>query len=203
LQFLQGEEINIASPTFAEALQQTSKGNYVLVEGGHVMNEVPRQDRVKLLDYLYELLIKEPKQKHQSDAILEMKISDLMIETELKRNPYFKENLKAPHVKETFVFNYGIKNGSISRIYQRIPNVKQLALRRTVHDTAWMFEKVLNAGIVKKEQTAALVMVPTNQQEQQMSDFLGVLNSVTRVLDLNDHLHRKKSKRGFIPTCFL
>ena len=54
------------------------------------------------------------------------------------------------------------------------------SVRKTVHDSAWMLEKVIQNRLVTREQSGVLVFVTDGQQaEPAIDEALRVLSSVT------------------------
>ena len=61
-------------------------------------------------------------------------------------------------------------------------------LRKTVHDSAWMLEKVIRKELVTRDQSGVLVYVTDEQRADTVVDeAIRVLGSVTRVLNLYDY----------------
>jgi hypothetical protein len=81
----------------------------------------------------------------------------------------------------------------LQRLYQRLPlSRKKTPLRKSVHDAAWMFEKVIKAGIIRPEQGAVLVnATPELKADPEVERSLKVIGSVTRVLNVNDYEQAK------------
>jgi hypothetical protein len=89
---------------------------------------------------------------------------------------------------EQFEFSHAYVNGTVW-LYQRVPLSKRKRnLRKTVHDSAWMLEKAIGAGIVNRDRSGALLYVPDEQKGEPLIDeAIRVLDSVTRVLNLRDY----------------
>jgi hypothetical protein len=141
--------------------------------------------------HLYQSLVEQTPEETRDpslDEICEQLISD----ANLAQNPNFKSQYGvnvtlAPGVEERFEFSHGYGNGSPKRLYQRVPLSKQRTPRRkSVHDTAWMFEKVTRE-IVPKDSAVALVhATPEQAREPDIARLLRVLGSVCRVLNVSD-----------------
>ena len=111
-------------------------------------------------------------------------------------DPHFQSAFKVecPLVKgpratvETFEFSHAYKNGSLQRLYQRVSlSKRRTILRKTVHDAAWMFQNVIEQDIITRDQGGVLVNVADEQRaEPDVRNALSVLNSVTRVINVND-----------------
>jgi hypothetical protein len=177
---------------WAETLKQTSRGNFWLAEGGVILDR--RVEDVQLLaDDLFVRLVEPGLPDDGSDIALDRVADDIIRRLRLARNTNFHTKYRvacsvAPNVEEDFEFSHAYKNGSLRRLYQRVPLcAKKTPLRRTVHDSAWMFEKVVQQRIVARDQAIALVYVSEEQKEDPaISWSFDVLSSVARLANLAD-----------------
>lgn len=185
------------SPAFLEALMSWSKGNFLLSEGGYGLDYVEVDDLVEFADQLYRSLVDTSDSEESRDPTLDELCDEVIKEAHLQRNPNFQNLFKvecpitsrAQSRVVTYEFSHAYKNGSLQRLYQRVPlSRRKTTLRKTVHDSAWMFEKVIQRDIIAPEQGGVLVYATEEDQEDRnISDALDELGSVTRVLNLADH----------------
>jgi len=177
---------------WAESLKETSHGNFWLAEGGVVLDR--RIDDVELLaDDLFARLVEPGVVDDGLDIALDRVADDIIRKLRLTRNTNFHTRYRvacsvAPNVREDFEFSHAYKNGSLKRLYQRVPLcAKRTPLRRMVHDSAWMFEKVVQERIVSRDQAIALVYVTEDQKrDPAISWSFDVLSSVARLANLAD-----------------
>lgn len=176
---------------FVEALASFSKGNFFLAEGGFLLDPLEPDEMETALTHLFQTLVVQSAEEPRDPSLDEI-CERLINEAGLPGNPYFKSAYPvnvtlAPGVEERLEFSHAYGNGSPKRLYQRVPLSKQRTPRRkSVHDTAWMFEKV-TAGIVTKEAAIALVhATPEEAADADVARLLRVLGSVCRVLNVNN-----------------
>jgi hypothetical protein len=177
---------------WAEILKATSRGNFWLAEGGVVLDR--KVDDTQLLaDGLFARLVEPGLSDDGRDIALDRVADDIIRKLRLARNTNFHTKYRvacsvAPNVEEDFEFSHAYKNGSLRRLYQRVPLcAKRTPLRRTVHDSAWMFEKVVQQRIVARDQAIALVYVSEEQKKDPaVSWSFDVLSSVARLANLAD-----------------
>jgi hypothetical protein len=99
-------------------------------------------------------------------------------------------------VKERLEFSHAYKNGSIRRLYQRVPlSPRKSSQRKTIHDAAWMFDRVTKAHIVAKGDAVSLVYL-TDDQSSELKDLLGVLGTVSRVLNVGNEAEADQEFRS-------
>lgn len=199
IQPLRGRDrIPRGSPAYLDALLETGRGNFVLAEGGHLLDPVPAEELSRLADHLFGSLVETAGPEESRDLSLDELCERLIEEARLGEDANFRTRHEvacpvAPGTEERFEFSYAYQNGLLQRLYQRMPlSRKKTSLRKSVDATAWMFEKVLQAGIIRAEQGAVLVNVtPESKADAEVERSLKVIGSVTRVLNLNDYEETK------------
>jgi hypothetical protein len=144
-----------------------------------------------LADDLFAQLVEPSAGEDARDPALDRVADDVIKRLRLARNECFHSRYQvscsiAPNVNENFEFSHAYKNGTLRRLYQRVPLAsKRTPLRRAVHDSAWMFEKVVQQGIVTREQAIALVFATDEQKKDPaVSWSFDVLGSVARLANL-------------------
>jgi hypothetical protein len=188
-----GPKVSQGSRDYLAALQSSSKGNFVLVEGGYLLDEVDADALPAVADQLYATLVEPGALDEPRDPTLDEVCEQLIQEVGLDRDPNFRSRYTvncrvAEETEEPYEFSHAYENGCLQRLYQRVPFPKKRTLfRKTIHDSAWMFEKVVQANIIQRDQGAALVYANEEQRaDPEIERSLRVLGSVTRVLNLND-----------------
>lgn len=182
------------SPDYLAALQSWNRGNFVLVEGGFLLDSIQGDDLGGLADHLYQTLVEATGTDEQRDPTLDELCERLIAETQLTNDPHFISRFPvtcaiATNTNETFEFSHAYRNGTLQRLYQRVPfSRRKRLLRKTVHDSAWMLEKVIEANVVSREQSGVLVYASDElQAEPAIGEALSVLATVSRVLNLRDY----------------
>jgi hypothetical protein len=180
------------SEDWFEGLKQTSYGNFCLVDGGLIIDEIRKDHLNQVTDDLFFRLV-ESGSDEPRDPVLDRVADDLIRKLRLKENAAFHSRFQvscriSPDVVERFEFSHAYKNGSLRRLYQRVPLARRRTpLRRTIHDSAWMFEKVTQQGIISPDQGIALVYTTEDQKrDPEVSWSFDVLRSVARVANLAD-----------------
>ncbi len=186
-----GAHVPQGSPNFVEALRATSGGNFVLVDGGFLLDPVAGDELLQLVEHLYAILVQTSIGDEARDQDLDAICDRLIYETRLNWDSHFYTRYRveyqiAPGVREEFTFSHAYANGVVQRLYQRVPLSKRpTTLRKNVHDAAWMFEKVIENETIQPDQGAALVYAtPEEQEDREVGRALRTLASVTRVLNV-------------------
>ena len=189
-----GRRFHQTSPEFLSALQSWNRGNFQLVEAGYLLEAFDGSDLSELADQLYEGLVDTSGIDEPRDPTLDEICDRLIAETNLSNDPHFsyRHRVSCPidsSTVETFEFSHAYANGTIERLYQRVPLPRRKKLlRKSVHDCAWMFEKVVAAEVISREKTAALVHTTGDMEsDEAIQQALSVLATVSRVLDLRDY----------------
>lgn len=188
---------NETSSKFSEAglnsLKDASRGNFFLVDGGLILEEINPTYLPKLTDDLFQRLVDTSSFEDPKDPILEQIANNWIKEFGLTRNEHFRSRYEvvcpiAPKIEERFEFSHAYTAKGIQKLYQRVPLTRSYGhLRRTVHDSAWMLEKVVHHGIVRRDQAVALVYATDElMQDPEISRSLSVLSSVASVANLAD-----------------
>jgi hypothetical protein len=175
-----------------EALQRTGRGNFVLVDAGIVLDPVSEEELPALADQLFAQLVEAGAPEEPRDLDLDTICEQLLERTHLNKHKNFYSNYPVRcavnGVEEEYVFSHAFANGTLQRLYQRLPMPKGKArLRKNVHDAAWSFEQVFKQGIVDSQNAAVLVCVTKEQEAQpEVAKSLQLLGSLTRVINLRD-----------------
>ncbi len=188
-----GKRVPRKAPEFLEALRSNNRGNFVLAEGGFLLDPVRPEELPGLADKLFGQLVEGGPPEGPPDAVLHQVCDRLIKETGLRQDPHFRSKQPVScringDTVEQFEFSHAYQNGALQRLYQRmvIPR-KQAALRKATHHSAWMFDRVIQAKIIQRNQGGVLVHVPPEQaRDPEVGQALRVLESVTRVLNLTD-----------------
>ena len=195
-----GEVVDVTSPGFAEALQETSRGNFVVVDAGTVLDEISAEELPDVADQLYAQLVDVRSLEEPRDDVLDAVADRLLQQMNLPANPKFHRNYpvrcSVNGVEEEYIFSDALANGAPQRLYQRLRLPRNKAgLRKNVHDTAWSFEQVFKQKIIEPMHAGVLVYVNEEQRSQPDVDkSLRLLDSMTRVINL---AHEDQGRKEF------
>ena len=156
-----GREVSLRSPEFIDALLDTQRGQYRLVESGFVAEKLLVKDVKMMTDRLFVDLV-APKPKKEEPDETSGKLVDRCEEMFLKIGLTNREDFHARgkvqcpvgRAKRDFPVSYLLGTPSHPTvIFQRV----DIGEARSVDSTSFMFERLLEAKIVtRKEQLAAL-----------------------------------------------
>lgn len=189
-----GEPVAKDLPEFTEVLKTANRGNFVLEDGGLLLDKINVEELPRVVNELFNTLVETGSQDEPRDLTLDEMCDELLETTKLAFDPHFYNNfpvncLVATGTHETFVFSHAYKRSAVERLYQRVhlPRKRKSFLKKNFHDAAWTFEKVIEAKIIERERTGALVYVGDEQRnDSQIQNALEVLASVSRVINLSD-----------------
>lgn len=186
-----GKHISRDCPDYMQVLAEASKGNFVLAEAGFLLDQV--QDVEEATEFLFTSLVDSGMQEEPRDPTLDEVCDRLIEQTNLSNDPNFHSGFEvkckiAEDVEDRFEFSHAYKNGSIKRLYQRVPLAKRKgAQRKNIHDAAWMFERVTQSDIVSRDNAVALVYAPSEiASETDVQRWLKVLGTVSRVVNVSN-----------------
>jgi hypothetical protein len=200
-----GKPVSRATPAFLDMLASWNKGNFLLVEGGYLLDPVQENELPAIIDDLYGKLVDSPAPEELRDPRLDEVCDQLISQTKINEDPHFKPRYEvqcriAADLEEKFEFSYAYGNGTPHRLFQRVPlsrRSNKFMLRKTVDSTAWMFEKVVQNNIVSKDQVISLVYVPKDQmREPELDRGIQILNSVSRVINLSNEADATREFSG-------
>lgn len=195
-----GTPVAITDPRALEILKGTSSGNFILVDGGVILEPLSPEELGSVVNNLYAMLVEGPSDEPARDPTLEEVCAALVEEAKLASSPYYKPNYAVecplPGTVERFNFSFAVANGTPKRLYQAVALSKKKAIqRKNVHDAAWMLEKVTAAKIVEKADATALVFAPDEiGEDPDVKNSIQILGSVGRVIDLS---HRDEALEEF------
>lgn len=197
-----GPTVTVSSPEFMDALIETSTLDYIVSDGGYILDPVTPDNIDNVVDELYDRLVaiggppaSSVQQDEPKDPDLDDICDELIREAKLLNDPNFRSGFVvncaitlSGNIFESFEFSHAYKNGSIRQLYQRVPLSKQKkTLRKTIHDSTWMFEKVARGGVATTDQCACLVYVNNERgRDPDVVHSLEVLSSVSRVVNVGD-----------------
>lgn len=179
-----GQPVEISSPDFVKAIQAANKGQYVLVEGGVLLDGVPANEVEDACKYLFETLVGERQVDPLRELTLDERWDEVLGRAHIKGNPLYRRDYPVTSGEESFIFSDALANGVPKKLYERVPFANRPAtFMKNAHHAAWQFEKVIQAGIIGNDDTAAIISM-TEEQEHEHRGRIASLRSVTRVVNL-------------------
>lgn len=190
-----------------ERLLQSAQGNFELTDGGALLDHVGAEQIQDVAGFLFDQLV-APREKVKDELELEAPhvavaeqldldvICDSLIKrTSLPASPHFFNDFRVRCLvsqdateEEELAFSHAYQNGSL-HIFQRVPFGRGQSLRRAVHDSAWMFEKVVENGHADRGSCVSLVYSPPQHRSDEAHQLLRVLGVVSKVVDVSDEAH--------------
>ena len=198
---------NPSSQTVIERLVESSKGNFELADGGALLDHVGADQIQDVAGFLFDQLVAPPERAKEGFELegqpvvvaeqldLDVICDSLISRTSLLASPHFFNDFRVRCLvsqdatqEEELAFSHAYQNGSL-HIFQRVPFGRGQALRRAVHDSAWMFEKVVENGHTDQASCVSLVYSPPQQRTDEADQLLRVLGVVSKVVDVSDEAH--------------
>jgi len=194
-----GPSVPRTSPEFIEALKLTGRGNYLLEEGGVVLDEVNLDNLPDLAEYLFQMLVESKGRVGQVvPSRLERQCEEYIRLAHLDADPNFKRDLPLvcpmpdmSGINDPLIFSYGYQNGTLQRVYQRVELPSQADLvMRNVHNAVWMVKAAVQAQQIEPAQAVALVYLTKQKRtDPTVEQLLGVLNAVVpKVIDVAEQV---------------
>jgi hypothetical protein len=185
-----GDVVSSDSPGFIEALQQTGRGNFVVVDAGLVLDDIREEELASVADQLFTQLIEVNTVEEPRDIGFEELCDSLIIRSKLKHHRNFHDrypvSCNVRGVAEEFFFSHAIANGKIERAYQRFPISKRKAqLQKNRDATAWMFESLTKTNVITSDKIVLLVDATPDQLSQtEVDKSIRLLGSMSRVVNI-------------------
>lgn len=187
-----GAPVNISDQAFVETLKQSGHGNFVLVEGGALLDSVSESELPIIADQLFSQLVEASGPEQPSDPGFELHCDELLDRTGLKRHPHFVNHYpvrcRVHGVDEEYEFSHALANGTLERLYQRFPIPKRKQkLQKSRDATAWMLESLASNRIIAQENVVLLVDTTSEQQaETEVDKTLRLLGSMSRIINIHN-----------------
>ncbi|MCX5960672.1 MAG: hypothetical protein NT053_12860 [Cyanobacteria bacterium] len=184
--------VSSSSPDFIEALQQTARGNFAVVDAGSVLDDITEEELPTVADQLFTQLIEVNTPDEPRDVGFDELCDALMMRAKLKTHLNFHDryrvNCTIRGVEEEFLFSHAIANGTLERAYQRFPIPRRKTqLQKNRDATAWMFESLMKSDIITSDKIVLLVDATAEQISQaEVEKSIRLLSSMSRVVNILD-----------------
>lgn len=185
-----GDLVSSSSPDFLDVLQQTARGNFVVVDSGTVLDDISEEELPAVADQLFTQLIEVNIAEESRDIGFDELCDALMSRAKIKDHLYFHDKYPVRctvrGVEEEFIFSHAIANGTLERAYQRFPIPKRKSqLQKNRDATAWMLESILKANLITSDKTVLLVdATPEQISQNEVDKSIRLLGSMSRVVNI-------------------
>ncbi|MCE9547880.1 MAG: hypothetical protein K8T25_20605 [Planctomycetia bacterium] len=189
LQKNDGTSARKGDDAFLEALIDTQEGNYILVDGGFITENISKKDLRQARDFLFRELVAPKGWYQQADSkarahkTLSQVSHKLFLESGISDRQDFRKSFpvecKILGVQKHIKFSYGIGNGRPNAIYQ----IVNIANDASVHSAALTMSSAIRSNIVKKNKCAALVLSESNEIH---TENLALLENQCELIDMRN-----------------
>jgi len=173
-------------------LQQTARGNFVVVDAGSVLDDISEEELPTVADQLFAQLIEVNTAEEPRDIGFDELCDSLMVRAQLKHHRNFHDRYPVRctvrGVDEEFLFSHAIANGTLERAYQRFPIPKRKTqLQKNRDATAWMLESLLNTNVITADKTVLLVdATPEQISQTEVDKSIRLLGTMSRVVNIHN-----------------
>jgi hypothetical protein len=193
--------VKIDHPKFLDALIQTQKDNYLLFEGGFVIETVGRRGLAAATNQLYQQLVirnaPEPASHKEQAARLKAECDKALSDSEISTRDDFRSSYRHPFrvrgVDWPLPFNYAIVNGHLAAAFQRV----SVSAPQSINNAAFIYGQLLDNDALPKERCVALVRVDAAQTSHgpDPRESIGRLETVATVINLADAVAAREKLR--------
>jgi hypothetical protein len=187
IQPIRGAAVPKSKPEFLDALRSTQEGNYILLDGGCIYEELTHSDIDEAADFLFDQLVAI---RHPRESVLEAAHESLLVlanrlmeESGLINHDDFKQSYKIQcpiyGVPEELPIDYAIANGKPVSVYQRVSLRKQ----QPTLSTALIFHELVTAKILSAKKRCCSI-VDSSEPNAELG-LLALLNRVGSVVDVS------------------
>lgn len=190
-----GEAIATYSDRFFDALLESGKGNFILADGGQILEFVDNQNIVDVtLDLFAQLVKASPDRVEPEERNIQRVCDSIIASLHLVQDPNFYRNYRVSHeVVGTPLdvdFDYAYRNGKLRRVYRRVSLTEGHRERENaVLASLYAFKAVLEAHqLDTKNDVVSLVSTPfeSDRGADEVESYISALGSVSRVIDVRE-----------------
>ena len=183
-------------PDILERLKGSGKGNFMLVDGGFLLDHVPAYELPKLTAELFQKLVatqeqasvsEEPSLEQHCKRLFER----LLLPPEIKLLRDYPITCRIGDTERQFHFDYVLKNGTVQGVYDQfaLPNWKKARHTNSfwsrVDAAAFKFDKVIEENVADRAHTAALIFAEDEEYgDPDIGKAIKILDSVTHIINL-------------------
>lgn len=194
----EGKVVNISSPEFIDSLKSKSRDQFLLVEGGHLLDDIADMDINSIVSDLFETLVNESstvedRVEKREAKLLKDVCHQLLADSGLKARDDFWDSFDwlcpVANASQHFRFDYALHGPKPKAIYQRV----LLSRQPSINNAAFMFDCMNRAKIVPPEKCTAIVRVSREQQNDSDTrasiQVLRAYGNVINAFDIDRAIH--------------
>ena len=167
-------EVERASPEFVDAILSTSRQNYMLVDGGFLLESLPVSETENLATDLFKEFVEEPSKQPAVDPFASQRLrraaDTLLKQAELSKSKDFMTPFDwlcpIRGTKQHFKFDYALHDGTPYSLMERVT----LAKLQSVTSTVFMFDAMLQANPLRLTKDKCVAFVQASEAELQQPD---------------------------------
>lgn len=183
-----------SDPAFLDAFMRTQDGNYLLFQGGDVLEHVATDKVGDATKFLFDEIVAvhaEKKPDDQSfDRIFQNRSKQVFERLGVWNRPDFHKGddvcsvrCRIHNVWKVVPFHFALGDGDPRSVYQRV----RLDIEQNWQLAVFRFEALLKSNKYKKQQCAALIQATSEEMaDQNVKDSLAILKDVATVANLNN-----------------
>jgi len=192
-----GHKADRESPEFVDLLRSTANGNYMLVDGGYVLDAVKQQDIPGLTEYLFRELVgadeETARKAHESD-LLNLH-ADRVLRGTLRKREDFHTNWPVPCVNFGFhrdvKFDYALGLGAKPKLLLNKVNV---AYAKSFESFMFNLTGLYSAPghSFNRDSVISLVYLNGSSADLDAKPRIGMLDKLTTMVDVRDEAAAQK-----------
>ena len=194
-----------AEPEFVDILKSKSREQFMLVEGGYLLDSYTKKDLPHVVDELFDELVARPveqESQHRAAAVkLKAACKQALAESGLPERKDFWPNypctFRVGKASEGFVFDYGLHGNHPEAILQQVA----IWNANEAHSTAFRFQHVCQQYSLPKQQCVSLIFASKDElAEKETKGHYALMREMGTVINLTDVSTAAKALRKLAPT---
>lgn len=194
-----------SDPEFVDILKSKSREQFMLVEGGYLLDSYKKKELQQIADELFEELVARPveQESQHRTAVVKLKAAckQALDESGLpKRSDFFTGYPCTFHVgkaSEGFQFDYGLHDKHPEAIFQRVA----IWNANETHSTAFRFQHICQEYSLDKQQCASLIYATKDElAEKETKRHYALMREMGTVINMTDISTAAKALRKLAPT---
>lgn len=193
------EPVKRKNTDFLKAFCETQDGQFLLVDGGFVMEKTTVKELDSITNYLFEELVADPSiMENEKKHGLTEKCKEIFNSPEISDRVQRKFRVKcgAHGTEQKIPFDWGHGNGKPESLFEKV-NLNNSA---SVFDAAFKFQCVIEPAIVPKERCVALVDSSGSETEQSQS-YNRLIESYCPIIDVSNKNDAREQVLHILDSC--
>ncbi len=194
-----------SDPEFVDILKSKSREQFMLVEGGYLLDAYKKTELQQVADELFEELVARPveqESQHRTAAVkLNTACKQAMTESGLSKRkdfwPKYPCTFRVGKASEGFVFDYGLHDKHPEAIFQQVA----IWNANEAHSTAFRFQHICQQYSLDKQQCASLIYATKDElAEKETKAHYALMREMGTVINMTDVTTAAKALRKLAPT---